>query len=170
MHPVFERNSLYPCSISMNLTTYTDNQSTIVIKVFEGECTTTTDNCQFLGELKLSDIKASPKGVPKIKATFTIDSNGILNLTASYNSSDMSLQNTISLDVCSSTGSMSDKEVSKLSSLIKELLSPHSTVERKCSLLENAPKMLRNPLEPNKSNVLKIAVDSKVRLENLICN
>jgi molecular chaperone DnaK (HSP70) len=33
MHEIFERNRLYPCIETRNLTTYTNNQNAIVIKV-----------------------------------------------------------------------------------------------------------------------------------------
>ena len=162
MHVVFERNQLYPCTQNVNLTTYTDNQTAIVIQIYEGECLATTDKCQFLGEFKLSGIPPHPKGVPKINAAFTVDSNGILNVTAAYKDEEKSVKNEMNLDVYSKTGSMSDKRIEELSLLVHQLVSNDSTVEHKCSLLENIPPMTKIPSEPNNSNVIKITVDSEV--------
>ena len=159
---VFERSRLYPCTEKVNLTTYADNQTAIVIKIYEGECRETTDKCHFLGEFKLSGIPPLPKGVPKIQAIFTVDSNGILSVTASYNDTNMSLENEMNLDVYSKTGSMSDKRIEELSLLVGQLVSPPSTEKRKCSLLENIPPMAKIPTQPNELNVLDLAVDSEV--------
>jgi molecular chaperone DnaK (HSP70) len=159
MHEVFERSRLYPCTANVNLTTYTNNQTAIVIEIYEGECRTTTDKCQFLGEFKLSGIPPHLRGVPKINATFTIDSNGILSVTASYKGEEANM----TLDVYSKTGSMSNTKIDELSLLVRQLV---SSEKPKCSLLENVAPITIIPEEPNKSNVLKLAVDSKVRFES----
>ena len=166
MHEVFARSELYPCTANVSLTTYTNSQTAIVIQVYEGECHVTADKCQFLGEFKLSGIPPHPKRVPKINGIFTVNSNGILSVTASYKGEKMSLKNEMNLDVYSRTGSMSDKKIAELSSLVRQLVSTDSTDKPKCSLLENIPPMTKIPPELNKSNVLKLAVNSEVRFEN----
>ena len=161
MSEIFERSRLYPCSTTVNLTTYTDNQTAIGIQTYEGECNEATDECHFLGEFKLSGITALPKGVPKIQATFTVDSNGTLNVTASYNDTNISLKNETNLYVYSKTGSMSHTRIAELSSLVGQLVSFTSIEKPKCSLLESVPPIENFPTKPNELNVLDLVVDSQ---------
>ncbi|CAB4392207.1 unnamed protein product [Rhizophagus irregularis] len=58
-----------------------DNQSSVSIKIYEGESTQTRDN-NFLGKFELSGIYSAPKGVPQIKVTFDNDANDNLNVSA----------------------------------------------------------------------------------------
>jgi molecular chaperone DnaK (HSP70) len=58
-----------------------DFQKDISIKVYEGERPLVKDNL-LLGEFLLNDIQIAPANTPKILVTFTIDSDGILTVTA----------------------------------------------------------------------------------------
>ncbi len=51
------------------------------IQVFQGERALTKDNVR-LGQFELTGIERAPRGVPQIEVTFSIDSNGILTVTA----------------------------------------------------------------------------------------
>ena len=164
MYEIFGRSQMYPSERTVKLSTYTNNQTTITIQVYEGECLGTRNDCHFLGEFMLSGIPPQPKGVPKINATFIVNNNGILNVTASYNSGNMSVKSEMNLNIYTNAGKMSDKKIAMLSSLVRKLVSPGLPNERKCSLLENAPPMPKIPPKQNMSNVLKLAVNSEVRL------
>uniref|UniRef100_T1IWZ9 Uncharacterized protein n=1 Tax=Strigamia maritima TaxID=126957 RepID=T1IWZ9_STRMM len=75
------RNSVLPARETQIFTTYLDNQSSVLVQVYEGERGVTKDN-NFLGKFKLSGIPPMPRGVPQVCVTFTIDVNGILTVTA----------------------------------------------------------------------------------------
>ena len=81
MYPLIESNTPIPTSKSKVFTTMRDNQTGICCKVYEGERLLTKGN-NLLGEFKLTDITPSSHGKPKIKITFNIDENGILNASA----------------------------------------------------------------------------------------
>ena len=58
-----------------------DNQTAVTVKVFQGERKMAADN-RLLGQFNLEGIPPAPRGMPQIQVTFSIDVNGILNVTA----------------------------------------------------------------------------------------
>jgi L1 cell adhesion molecule like protein len=81
MAKMIKRNQTIPCSVEEVFSTFTDNQPAVTIKVFEGERELTKDN-NLLGTFELSGIPPLPKGMPRIKVTFTVDANGIMSVQA----------------------------------------------------------------------------------------
>jgi len=81
MAKIIERNTNIPCQQSKMFTTAEDNQESVLVQVYEGERKFTRD-CHRLGTFELGPLLEAPRGVPKIKVEFKIDSNGILAVTA----------------------------------------------------------------------------------------
>mmetsp|Transcript_85305 Transcript_85305/g.236365 ORF Transcript_85305/g.236365 Transcript_85305/m.236365 type:complete len:681 (+) Transcript_85305:232-2274(+) len=81
MQKLIERNSTIPTNKSQDFTTAEDYQDYVDIQVYEGERAMVKDN-NYLGKFTLGNIPKTLRGVPKIKVTFNIDSNGILEVTA----------------------------------------------------------------------------------------
>jgi len=81
MSKMIKRNQTIPYSVEEVFSTFTDNQPGVTIKVFEGERELTKDN-NLLGTFELSGLPPLPKGMPRIKVTFTVDANGIMSVHA----------------------------------------------------------------------------------------
>ena len=83
--PLIPKNSTIPFEECELFTTSTDNQKTILIRVYEGE-EKTVDKNRKLGEFKLMNLPPKPKGQVKINVNFKINENGILEIKANeYN-------------------------------------------------------------------------------------
>lgn len=78
---LIERNSTIPCRKSQVFSTAMAYQSSVEIKVLQGERQFARDN-KLLGTFRLSGIRKAPAGVPQIEVTFDIDANGIVNVSA----------------------------------------------------------------------------------------
>jgi len=78
---IIERNSTIPTKKSMIFTTVADNQTTVEVHVLQGERGIAAEN-RSLGRFDLVGIPPSPRGVPQIEVTFSIDSNGIVHVGA----------------------------------------------------------------------------------------
>jgi len=100
MSIIIPRNSSIPNKESKVYSTVEDQQTEVMIKIFEGERKFTKDNHK-IGDFELSDIPRQPRGVPKINVTFSIDANGILNVRAvdkeTGNANEVKITNTTRL-------------------------------------------------------------------------
>ena len=78
---LIERNTTIPTRYSKVFTTASNFQTSVDIKVLQGERQFAKDN-KLLGRFQLRGIKAAPAGVPQIEVTFDIDANGIVQVSA----------------------------------------------------------------------------------------
>ena len=78
---LIEKNTTIPTEESKVFTTAQANQTSVNIRVFQGEREIAAEN-ELLGEFMLSGIPPSPAGTPQIEVSFNIDENGIVNVSA----------------------------------------------------------------------------------------
>lgn len=81
MTKLIERNTTIPTRKSQIFTTAEDGQTSVHVKVYQGEREIAAAN-KFLGDFQLTGIPPAPRGVPQIEVTFDIDANGILSVSA----------------------------------------------------------------------------------------
>ncbi len=75
------KNTTVPAVRSQMVSTVVNNQKTVKIHVLQGESDKARDNVS-LGEFELTNIEPAPAGEPRIEVTFTIDTDGIVNVSA----------------------------------------------------------------------------------------
>lgn len=78
---IIDRNTTIPTRYSQVFSTAANFQTSVDIKVLQGERQFAKDN-KLLGRFQLRGIKAAPAGVPQIEVTFDIDANGIVQVSA----------------------------------------------------------------------------------------
>jgi molecular chaperone DnaK len=78
---LIEKNTTIPTEESKIFTTAADSQTSVQVRVFQGEREIAEEN-ELLGEFHLSGIPPAPAGTPQIEVTFNIDENGIVNVEA----------------------------------------------------------------------------------------
>ena len=105
---LIDRNTTIPVTKSEVFSTASDNQTSVEIKVYQGERSMAADN-RLLGVFQLVGIPNAPRGVPQIEVTFDIDRNGILHVAAK----DRATKNEQKITITSSSG-LSKDEVDKL--------------------------------------------------------
>lgn len=104
---LIERNTTIPTRHSQIFTTAGNFQTSVDIKVFQGERKFTRDN-KLLGNFRLNGIKRAMAGIPQIEVTFDIDVNGIVNVSAK----DLGTGREQSITITSSSN-MTEEEIEK---------------------------------------------------------
>ena len=108
MTRLIERNTTIPTEKKEIFSTAADNQTEVTIHVLQGEREFATDN-RTLGRFNLTDIPPAPRGVPQIEVTFSIDANGILNVSAK----DLATGKEQSIEIKGSSG-LEQSEIEKM--------------------------------------------------------
>ncbi|MDQ5955602.1 MAG: molecular chaperone DnaK [Patescibacteria group bacterium] len=105
---LIERNTTIPTSRSQIFSTATDNQTSVDIKITQGERAMAADN-KILGTFILDGIPPAPRGLPQVEVTFDVDANGILTVKAK----DKATNKEQSIRIEGSSG-LSDADIEKM--------------------------------------------------------
>ena len=108
MTPLIDKNTTIPTNKSQVFSTAEDNQTAVTVHVLQGERKQAAEN-KTLGQFNLTDIPASPRGMPQIEVSFDLDANGILNVSAK----DKATGKEQSIEIKASSG-LSDEEIQKM--------------------------------------------------------
>jgi len=108
------RNTTTPTKKAETFSTAADNQTSVEVKVFQGERPMANDN-RLLSKFGLEGIPAAPRGVPQIEVTFDIDANGIVNVSAK----DKATGKEQKITITASSG-LSDSDIERMVDEAKE--------------------------------------------------
>ena len=108
MTRLIDRNTTIPTEKKEIFSTAADNQTEVTIHVLQGEREFARDN-RTLGRFNLTGIPPAARGVPQVEVTFSIDANGILNVSAK----DLATGKEQSIEIKGSSG-LSQSEIDKM--------------------------------------------------------
>lgn len=149
---LIERNTTIPTSKSQVFSTAADNQPQVEIHVLQGERDMATDN-KSLGTFILDGIAPAPRGVPQIEVTFSLDANGILNVTAKDKGTGK--ENSVTIQ---DSGNMSKEDIEKA----QKEAEAHAEEDKK----KRAAVEARNTLENAIYQAEKMADEHKDRISD----
>ena len=105
---LIDKNTTIPTARKETFSTAADSQTSVTIHVLQGEREFSRDN-RTLGRFDLTDIPPASRGMPQIEVEFSIDANGILNVSAT----DKATGKSQSIEITGSTG-LSEEEVERM--------------------------------------------------------
>jgi len=98
---LIERNASIPCDKKDIFSTAADGQTGVTISVYQGESEIAKSaSNRFLGQFDLTGIRPAARGEPRIEVTFSLDKNGILQVTAK----DLDTQKEAKIEIKGSSG------------------------------------------------------------------
>ncbi|KAF3948115.1 hypothetical protein CMV_025845 [Castanea mollissima] len=165
MSIVIPRNTAIPTEKVRNYTTGSDNETSILFSVYEGERARTCDN-NLLGKFGLPGIPPAPRGVASMNVCFNIDTNGILNVSAKEMTTGVMRNITITND----ESRLSSEEIGRMvqdAETYKAEDDEHRKKVKAKDALENYTYNMRNTINDEKIGA-KLSRKGKKKIKNAI--
>jgi molecular chaperone DnaK len=112
---IIEKNTPIPIEKSKTFTTSRDGQDKVRIRVYQGE-SNKADECELLGQFEFTGFRIGYRGEVSIQVTFEIDSNGIVNVSATDLETGQKTSTTISL-----SSGLSEEDLAKATDANSEI-------------------------------------------------
>ncbi len=156
---LIERNTTIPTKKSQIFSTAADGQTSVDIKVYQGERQMAADN-KLLGNFQLTGIPPAPRGVPQIEVTFDIDSNGIVHVSAR----DLGTGNEQNITITASTN-LSDEDIDRAVKEAERFAEEDKKRKESIEVRNNADSMVYQTEKTLKELGDKVSPEDKSKIE-----
>ncbi len=155
---MIDRNSTLPIMKSQIYTTAAHFQSSVDVHVLQGEREIAAYN-KTLGKFRLGGIRRAPRGVPQIEVTFSIDVNGIVNVSAKDLGTGKQQQITIT-----ASSNMSQEDINKAVREAQQYAAEDMRQKKETTAKDNLERLIYQAESIKK----KLAKDDKSKLEEVL--
>ncbi|MBL9031745.1 MAG: molecular chaperone DnaK [Phycisphaerae bacterium] len=164
MTKLIEKNTTIPTSKKETFSTAADNQTSVTIKVYQGEREMAQYN-RLLGQFDLEGIAPAPRGMPQIEVEFALDANGILTVTAT----DKATGKKADIKITNS-GGLDKAEIERM----KRDAEQHAAEDKKrrevIDLKNRADAMVISTRKALEEHGGKVSPDARGRIESALSN
>ncbi len=162
MTPLIERNTTIPAKKSQVFSTASDMQTSVEIKIFQGERPMAGDN-KMLGNFILDGIPPAPRGMPQIEVAFDIDADGILHVSAKDKASGREQQ----IRITASSG-LSKGEIDRMVKDAEQFRAEDQRRKEEAETRNQADTAIYQVEKFLKDNGDKMSADDKSQLEGKV--
>jgi molecular chaperone DnaK len=164
MTKLIDKNTTIPTSKKEIFSTASDNQTSVTIHVLQGEREFARDN-RTLGRFDLTGIPPAPRGLPQIEVEFSIDANGILNVSAT----DKATGKSQNIEIKGSS-SLSDVEIDRMKRDAEEHQAEDRARRELVDLKNRAEQLAYSTRKSLEEHGDKISAEARSNIESAISN
>ena len=159
---LIEKNTTIPVKKEQVFSTAEDNQSSVTIRVFQGERAMAQDN-KSLGSFDLTGIAPAPRSVPQILVSFDIDANGIVKVSAKDQATGK--EHSISIQA---NGGLTDEEIAAMVKSAEENAEADARRKELVDLRNQADALMLNTEKQLKEHEEKIPPELRDEVQSAV--
>lgn len=159
---LIDANTTIPCKKTEIFSTAVDNQTTVDIRVLQGERPMAKDNKE-VGIFRLDGILPAQRGIPQIEVTFDIDANGILKVSAKDKATNKEQSITIE-----SKGSLTDAEIQRIKNEAEQFAEADKKEKENAEIINKGDGIVFSTERTIKDMNDKLTDEDKTNLNELV--
>jgi len=164
MTKLIEKNTTIPTSKKETFSTASDNQSSVMIHVLQGEREFAKDN-RTLGQFELQGIAPAPRGMPQIEVEFALDANGILTVTATDKATSKKADIKIS-----NSGGLNKEEIERMKRDAEQHAAEDKARRELVDLKNRADAMVLQTRKSLEEHGGKVSSEARGKIESALSN
>jgi len=158
--PLIERNTFLPVSKSQTVNTVSDNQPSILLKIYQGEGRRVQDNV-FLGEMSIN-VPPRPAGELTVDVRFTYTLDGLLEVECRYDGSPMTARMVIE----KVPGQMSEEQITASLQMLAGIKQPPRERYENRELLARCARLYERLLGDERAWIDRLTTEFEQALES----
>ena len=159
---LIEANTTIPCEKKEVFSTAQNNQTTVTVRVLQGERPMANDNKQ-IGIFNLEGILPAPRGVPQIEVSFDVDVNGILKVSAKDKGTGK--EQSIRIE---GSGKLSEDEINKIKAEAEKYADADKKAKEEADAVNKGDQIIFSQEKMMDEQKEHITSDEKEKLEGLV--